>query len=445
MQGRTVVVMLPTAPKKTAFPIRRGAVVVYAAVSLTLLIGLTALAIDIGYKQDRLLHTQAAADAAALSGAADLFKYWLKNAGDDPANSARASAISIAEKNGYVDGENGAIVQVAIPPVSGRFAGRKGYVEVSITQQVKRFFSRLYNPEDMVLKVRAVARASYYPINEGVVVLDLKGKDALNAHGGGNITIKGAPVVVNSNNSEAAITHGSASAQIRANEFRITGGYAQTGGSVFANVDGTQPPTIVTGRPPSADPLAYLPAPSLTDMPPGTMTKTTIPDSGGDKLFTLTPGVFSGGLSFSGKDSVTMQPGIYYMNKGGFSFNSQGSLIAKGVMIYNDTAGSSSQKISITGQGVVEMSPPTTGLYQGILVFQARESSTPIEVTGNGQFKIGGTFYAANALVKISGNGDAYIGSQYISRYLDVGGNGTLTIDATAAPHPRKRILQLVE
>jgi len=139
-----------------------------------------------------------------------------------------------------------------------------------------------------------------------------------------------------------------------------------------------------------------------------------------------------------------MQPGIYYMNNG-FSFSGQGTLTALGVMIYNNPGASNSNTISITGQGTVNMSPPDTGLYKGILIFQDRTASTTITVTGNGGFTIGGTFYAANALVSISGNGDAHIGSQYISRYLDLGGNGALTIDYTASPHPSRRVLQLVE
>ena len=64
---------------------------------------------------------------------------------------------------------------------------------------------------------------------------------------------------------------------------------------------------------------------------------------------------------------------------------------------------------------------------------------------GNGLFNITGTTYAANAHVRVSGNGDATIYSQYISRALTINGNGAVNIvynPATVAP---VRVLQLVE
>ena len=142
-----------------------------------------------------------------------------------------------------------------------------------------------------------------------------------------------------------------------------------------------------------------------------------------------------------------MAPGIYYL-QGGLTYNGSGGMTANNVLIYNN--GSNSQGITVTGSGVVSMSPYNqpngpTPWYDGILVFQNRTDAATIQVTGNGSYTVGGTFYAADALCKISGNGDSYIGSQYISRYLDLGGNGSLTINYNAAPHPHKRILQLVE
>jgi hypothetical protein len=52
---------------------------------------------------------------------------------------------------------------------------------------------------------------------------------------------------------------------------------------------------------------------------------------------------------------------------------------------------------------------------------------------------------AANALLKITGGGDATIGSQYISRQLNLGGNGTITINYTDNGTARLREVMLVE
>jgi hypothetical protein len=122
----------------------------------------------------------------------------------------------------------------------------------------------------------------------------------------------------------------------------------------------------------------------------------------------------------------------------------QGNLIANGVMIFNAPQ-SSSDNIDIGGSGTVIMTPPTTGLYQGMLLFQDRTATNTIKVTGNGNFNVTGTFYAANALVKVAGNGDASIGSQYISRFLEIHGNGAFNVNYDPNQAVPRRVWGLVE
>jgi hypothetical protein len=72
----------------------------------------------------------------------------------------------------------------------------------------------------------------------------------------------------------------------------------------------------------------------------------------------------------------------------------------------------------------------TTGLYQGISFFQDRTATAPVNVTGNGNLNISGTFYAAGASVTITGNSsNDVIGSQYISNDLTLHGNGSVSIN----------------
>ncbi len=75
---------------------QRGASLVFVAVALTSLLGFFALAIDIGYYLVVRNELQNAADAAALSGASDLFPF----VGNTPNfNSARAKALSALKQN----------------------------------------------------------------------------------------------------------------------------------------------------------------------------------------------------------------------------------------------------------------------------------------------------------------------------------------------------------
>jgi len=264
----------------------------------------------------------------------------------------------------------------------------------------------------------------------GIQVLDPTGPQALDSGGGGQMTTN-AKVIVNSSNPVAAATSGGST--LTAPEFDITGGYT---GSGFIG-------TMKTGVPPSPDPLAYLPQPDPSTMPVQSTKKLTL--SNGRPA--LQPGVYKGGISVSGQAGLKLQPGIYYMDGGGFSFTGQGALDADGVMIFNAPQNSNDiVSIQGSGKGAVNVTPPSSGLYQGISIFQDRNSATSLNIAGNGNFNFEGTFYAASALLKISGNSpDNTIGSQYISYDLTLSGSGGVKIIWNADQVARFRTIGLVE
>ena len=200
---------------------------------------------------------------------------------------------------------------------------------------------------------------------------------------------------------------------------------------------------IRTGVPPTPDPLAYLPQPDPSKMSVQSSKKMTV--SGGSP--TLQPGIYKGGIAVSGQGGLTMQPGIYYMDGGGFSFTGQGSLYAPGVVIFNAPQNSNDiVSIQGSGKGAVYVTPPSTGIYQGISVFQDRNWDTSMNISGNGNFTFLGTFYAAKAYLKISGNSPSNsIGSQYISRLLSLSGSGGVGITWDTNFVARFRTLGLVE
>jgi hypothetical protein len=165
----------------------------------------------------------------------------------------------------------------------------------------------------------------------------------------------------------------------------------------------------------------------------------TVQTASGGQTVNLQPGRYVGGLNFSGLTTVNMAPGIYYMDGGSFVFSGQGSLNASGVMIYA-TVG-----LSITGQGSVLLSPPTSGIYQGLSYFQARNSTATTVVAGNGNYNVTGTFYLADGLAQLQGNGDASIASQVVSLLMTAGGNGITNIVWAGPPTARTRNIRLVE
>jgi hypothetical protein len=142
---------------------------------------------------------------------------------------------------------------------------------------------------------------------------------------------------------------------------------------------GTQPNL---NAPPEPDPLRFLPIPTSA---PIFNNYPAIAGVGPD--VTLQPGTYVGGLSISGSRNVILQPGIYVMQAGfnnyGFSFGSTGSLTGDGVMIYNDPTGGGGplqNTINITGSGAVTLTPPSSGTYQGISIFQARNANNFVTI-----------------------------------------------------------------
>src|SRR5262249_23615803 len=150
--------------------------------------------------------------------------------------------------------------------------------------------------------------------------------------------------------------------------------------------------TIYSGQQPTPDPLRYIPQPDPTTMVLQSKNQTHFAGNVA-KTFTISPGVYQGGITVSGQATLIMEPGIYYMDGGGFSFVGQGNLNANGVLIVNAPQ-SNNDVININGNGLINISPPTSGTYAGISMWQTRASTNTIYLTGNGTSSMSGTFYA---------------------------------------------------
>jgi hypothetical protein len=416
---------------------RSGNVAVAFALCLVMITGFLALSLDGGQLLDHRRQAQSTADAAALAAADQLYKTWFSYYGlDDPNQSAKKAALAAASDSGFTHGRDGCTVEVYIPPVTGPFAGLSGHAEVIITTSQQRDFSKIWSSDPIAYGARAVSRGRRSTIKQAIICLDPTGKGALNAAGNGTATIQDGPIQVNSSDSSAMIANGNGS--LTATAFDVVGspGYTTPGGGSFSG-------SVISNTAPLPDPLAGLPEPD-----PSTLTVQSIRklQLSGNKKNTLDPGLYIGGISITGGD-VVLNPGLYYMQGGGFSLGGQATLTGVGVMIYNAST-STSDKIDISGQGAVTLSPPTTGPYKGFVLFQDRTSNTPVNISGSSgvAMSITGTFYAAAATLSVSGNGaQQMIGSQYISYDLVLSGNGTYKCVWSPNLTPGIREILLVE
>jgi hypothetical protein len=430
---------------------RRGGVAVLVALCLVMLMGFVAVALDGGLLLDQSRHVQAVADAAALSAAEDLYLNFVANKGLDPNGTAKAAALGVASAQGYpnnaqaggggvsgvqvtVPGQSS--VQVNIPPLSGPFTGLASYVEVILTYNQPRYFSSIWGTAGVPVVARAVGQGQWAAAKIGILVLNPTAPGAMTLNGNGSMVVSGVPTIVDSNAPNAVVSTGGAN--VTSPEFDITGVPGVSGSGSWTG-------NVLSGQTPVPDPLAYLAEPDPNVLAQQGKNNGLNIAGNSAKTVTIWPGVYNGGIKVSGQVTLVMMPGIYYMNGGGFSFTGQGNLNAQGVMIFNAPQ-SNSDVININGNGNIVLTPPTSGIYQGISLFQERTATNTIYITGNGTSTMAGTFYAQHGILNVTGNGTGdVIGSQYISDQVVVGGGGSFAVSWNANQAGRTRILRLVE
>lgn len=403
---------------------RRGTVTVWVVVCLSVIIGVVAIGMDGGRMMDERRGVQSATDAAALAAGGDMYENYLVNKGADPSATARAAVLRVAAANGYANDGTNSVVTVNIPPQSGPYAGKTDYVEVLIESNIDAGFSRIFSAGKLTVRGRAVSRGRPHKI--GLLVLRPIGPSALLTSASGSLRVVNAPIIVNSVD-PLAYTNQSGDV-VSADSFEIAGGYANLGKPLVGPVH--------TGVSPTPDPLRTFPPPDTTAYPLRSAS-TLILNS---QTTILQPGVYRGGIVIKGSAKVTFQPGVYVLDGGGLIVTSNSQLIGNEVMLYN-TGGLLAGPIDFTGNSNVILTPPTSGTYAGISIFQDRTLPSVLTVTGNTSLQVGGTIYAPAAAVVVTGSARVtpYApGGGIIAWQLTVSGNADFVVDP-GSNRPRAR------
>ena len=86
----------------------------------------------------------------------------------------------------------------------------------------------------------------------------------------------------------------------------------------------------------------------------------------GTRSATINPGVYSQ-ITVSGNASLTLVSGIYIIAGGGLSVSGNANVTGTGVMIYNTKVATGTYgSITLSGNGTIKLTGPTTGAYSGI-------------------------------------------------------------------------------
>src|SRR4051794_8767389 len=95
---------------------------------------------------------------------------------------------------------------------------------------------------------------------------------------------------------------------------------------------------------------------------------------------------------FDHNDNVTMEPGTYYLDGKGLEFRDTSNLAAFGVTIYS----ASKKDLRFQSAGSLVLTPPTSGTYAGISLFQSPTARGKISFKKDAHLDIQGAIYAPN-------------------------------------------------
>jgi hypothetical protein len=424
---------------------RRGSIAALAAVSMLAVLGVLATVMDGGLIQDRRRSVQAAADAAAMAAASDLWENYSVNGGTDPSHTARQSALTTAAANGYNNDGTTNTVTVNIAPSAGNFAGVNGYAEVVITLNQARGFSAIWGSSAAAISARAVAGGR--PGDVGILMLDPH--LTIEAQIGNNVNILGGGgIYLNSDATvKGDINEGMYSAYLESTAHLTTGGIYSVGpvgreaGSVVTYTNGG---SLVTGVTPLPDPLASIPQPTIPAGTPNYGNPTYQPPKGTTQTYHMSPGIY-GDIKVKAGATVIMDPGIYYVHNGSMTLVAGTTVTGDGVMFYDMP----NNYFDIPGGASVNVGAPTTGTYRGISVFEPRNITNEIHIITDGDITLSGALYAPAGEFDIrpSLTTTVYNFGAYICDQAEWGPpgstNGTINLNpSSSAPTKRPLLVQ---
>jgi len=331
----------------------RGSVAVTVAIVLAAVIGMVSLGVEVTYILLKHRQMQAAADAAAVASAAAL--------GGGYASAMLVEADAVASDSGFTRGVAGVTLIVNYPPISGSHAGAEDAVEVVLAQPQTLILGRIFWPQAFNVKVRAVALIGS---SGGYCALQLNSAATIGVKmdNGASADLATCGLAVNSTRATALKMSGGA--KLTAATVSVVGGASISNG---AKIDPSS--ALKVGQPSVADPYAAVAAPSFSGCGRGTS------KSYGSGNWTLSPGVYCKGISFSNAANVTLQPGVYIVDRGTFNVQGGAKLTATGVTIFlTSSTGSSYAKVDIGNGAKVTLSAPTSGATAGLLFFADRRA-----------------------------------------------------------------------
>jgi Flp pilus assembly protein TadG len=410
----------------------RGAIAVYVAVVLLLIIGFAGLALDTALVKLTTRQLQDAADAAALAAVQEA---WVDDAGTNFART-RQAAMDIAAANqaaqdpvqleaNVANATAGDIVVGTWDRDSRAFTAttstRPDAVKVTARRtsaspggSLALLFGGIFGTAASDVSRTAVAHLRSASSPAAVLILHPTRARAFELRGTPYLSAPGGLIQVNSShNREAVYLNGAPDdPRVVAQRVNVVGSSAYPRGTIV--------PAPIDGSDPLPDPLAGLPYPDTAAMANrGGIT------GAGDYL----PGYYPDGVDFNSGNAV-LSPGVYVFGAHGIALNGSALITGNEVMIF--LALGARVTTSGTDSGL-DYSAPTSGVYEGVALFAHRDSALDFVIGGTGVFDIRGAMYMARGHLEMHGTVDRRIGRIIVYTQL-LRGTGRYTITGEGPP-----------
>jgi Flp pilus assembly protein TadG len=388
---------------------KSGSYLIAAAVAMPVLTGIVGLGTEAALWYQKHRTAQSAADSSALTAATALYR-------DGGSTNLTQQANSVAASYGLAAGTNGATVTVNQPPKSGPNISTPRAVEVIISQPQTPLFSAIWSSQPVTISARAVAKGSG---GKGcVLALDPTAGGSATVQGTAQVTLNGCALLDNSSHASAVTVGGSG--HISAQSVSVVGGIS--GSSGITVTEG-----MYTGQSPADDPYA------TTEYPPFSGCKEHNFKANNSK--TIDPGVYCNGMTVNAGATVTLNPGIYYINQGDLTVNGGGSLTGTGVtLVFTSSNGNNYAGATINGGATINLTAPTSGPTAGIVMFGDHHMTvgTQFRLNGGSTQTFGGAVYLPAGDVKFAGGANSTTGcTQLIGNTITFVGNATFSLNCS--------------
>jgi hypothetical protein len=367
---------------------RKGGVAIMMGFISIVMIGMSALGVEMGFAYYKQRQMQAAADAAAFGAGIAIAKGYPLD--------FRLQARALTAAVGYVDGGDGVSITVNKPPATGAHAADQTAVEVLVSQPQTFYLVTLFRSGLFTIRVRAVAIQ-----NQGSnCVL------ALNSTASGSVTIK-QNGILSSGSCGVGANSSSETAVILEENARINGPVSVHGNYTLANGAAlsyqTPPyPKIHAGILPDPYATVNLDASGATSRDLLALTCTT------SSTCNLLPGRYDLGLNIPNNRTVNFATGVYYI---GSSLPLMGFTVGNNVTLNANPLGGVTLVINgnygiVTGTSgdVFNLTAPTTGPTAGLALVSLRTVTTTQKFSNNVTVNLKGAIYLPKATIQFDNN-----------------------------------------